>query len=145
MRSSRSRPGPRLGWPESFPGGSIPAATLSFELMWREETPSSALAELIRLAAGYTQRPPTQSPAGGGRMRPFRGARLLSAEEEVTLARRIARGDRQAKERMIESNLRLVHAIARLHRNAASPTPISSKREPLVWSGLSSGSITAVG
>lgn len=54
-------------------------------------------------------------------MRPFRGARLLSATEEVALARRIERGDRDAKERMIESNLRLVHAIARMHRYSSVP------------------------
>ena len=33
---------------------------------------------------------------------------LLTAAEEVALAKRIERGDRQAKERMINSNLRLV-------------------------------------
>jgi RNA polymerase primary sigma factor len=54
-------------------------------------------------------------------VRPFRGARLLSATEEVALARRIERGDREAKEQMIESNLRLVHAIARMHRNSKVP------------------------
>ena len=43
-------------------------------------------------------------------------ARLLSAAEEVELAKRIERGDLEAKERMIESNLRLVHAVARTYR-----------------------------
>jgi RNA polymerase primary sigma factor len=38
---------------------------------------------------------------------------LLSAEEEVELAKRAERGDEQAKERMINSNLRLVVSIAR--------------------------------
>jgi DNA-binding transcriptional LysR family regulator len=36
-----------------------PRRALPFELLWRSETPSSALAELIRLAAAYAQRPPT--------------------------------------------------------------------------------------
>jgi RNA polymerase primary sigma factor len=54
-------------------------------------------------------------------MRRLRGARLLSATDEVALARRIERGDREARERMIESNLRLVHAIARMHRNSSVP------------------------
>jgi RNA polymerase primary sigma factor len=54
-------------------------------------------------------------------VRPYRGARLLSATEEVALARRIERGDRDAKESMIESNLRLVHAIARMHRRSSVP------------------------
>jgi RNA polymerase primary sigma factor len=38
---------------------------------------------------------------------------LLSRAQEVTLARRIEQGDAQARERMIESNLRLVVATAR--------------------------------
>jgi RNA polymerase primary sigma factor len=47
--------------------------------------------------------------------------RLLSAAEEVGLAKRIERGDLEAKERMIESNLRLVHAVARTHRGRGVP------------------------
>jgi RNA polymerase primary sigma factor len=41
---------------------------------------------------------------------------LLSAAEEAVLARRIENGDRQAKERLIESNLGLVMAVARTYR-----------------------------
>ena len=41
---------------------------------------------------------------------------LLTAAEEVALAKRIERGDRQAKERMINSNLRLVVSIAKRYR-----------------------------
>ena len=47
--------------------------------------------------------------------------RLLSAAEEVALAKRIERGDRIAKEHMIESNLRLVYAIATSYRNRGVP------------------------
>ena len=39
--------------------------------------------------------------------------RLLRPHEEITLARRIERGDQTAKERMINSNLRLVVSLAR--------------------------------
>src|SRR3954467_6117655 len=41
---------------------------------------------------------------------------LLTAEEEVELAKRIERGDAEAKERMINSNLRLVVSIAKRYQ-----------------------------
>src|ERR687888_561682 len=41
---------------------------------------------------------------------------LLTAQEEVELAKRIERGDPQAKERMINSNLRLVVSIAKRYQ-----------------------------
>src|ERR671937_452874 len=39
--------------------------------------------------------------------------RLLSAAEEIELAKRIERGDQDAKDRMVSSNLRLVVSIAK--------------------------------
>jgi len=51
------------------------------------------------------------------------GAKLLDAAEEARLARRIERGDPEAKKRMIESNLRLVHAVARTYRGSDVPYP----------------------
>ncbi len=46
---------------------------------------------------------------------------LLTAAEEVALAKQIERGDRAAKERMINSNLRLVVSIARRYQGHEVP------------------------
>src|SRR5262245_59813095 len=46
---------------------------------------------------------------------------LLTAAEEVELSKRIERGDMLAKQRMIESNLRLVVSIAKNYRNQGLP------------------------
>ena len=46
---------------------------------------------------------------------------LLTAADEVALAKRIERGDAEAKERMINSNLRLVISIARRYQGHDIP------------------------
>jgi RNA polymerase primary sigma factor len=47
--------------------------------------------------------------------------RLLTAAEEVELAKRVERGDKEAKERMINSNLRLVVSIAKRYQGHGLP------------------------
>ena len=47
--------------------------------------------------------------------------RLLTAREEVDLAKRIERGSFEAKQRMVECNLRLVVSIAKNYRNQGLP------------------------
>jgi RNA polymerase sigma factor (sigma-70 family) len=56
----------------------------------------------------------------GTRRQPPRG-RVLSAGEEIALAKRIEQGDLDAKEEMIESNLGLVRALARTYRGRGVP------------------------
>jgi RNA polymerase primary sigma factor len=47
--------------------------------------------------------------------------RLLTAQQEVDLAKRIERGSFDAKQKMVESNLRLVVSIAKHYRNQGLP------------------------
>jgi RNA polymerase primary sigma factor len=63
-------------------------------------------------------------------LRAARGHALLTAAEEVELAKRIERGDLAAKERMINSNLRLVVSQARRYQGHGLPM------EDLVQEGM---------
>lgn len=47
--------------------------------------------------------------------------RLLTADEEIALASRIQQGDRRAKDRLVEANMRLVINVARSYHNCLIP------------------------
>jgi RNA polymerase primary sigma factor len=57
---------------------------------------------------------------------------LLSAAEEIDLARRIERGDLMAKEKLIASNLRLVVSIAKRHQVSAHMTLLDLVQEGML-------------
>jgi RNA polymerase primary sigma factor len=63
-------------------------------------------------------------------LRAARAHKLLTAEEEIELAKRIERGDLAAKERMINANLRLVVSQARRYQGHGLPM------EDLVQEGM---------
>src|ERR1035437_1876023 len=54
-------------------------------------------------------------------LREISQVKLLTAQEEIALAKRIQRGDRQAREHMIKANLRLVVKIARAYDGLGLP------------------------
>ncbi|MFY9402860.1 MAG: RNA polymerase sigma factor RpoD/SigA [Candidatus Omnitrophota bacterium] len=54
-------------------------------------------------------------------LREVRNIPLLTAKEEITLARRIKKGDEQARKKMIKSNLRLVINIAKRYMRLGTP------------------------
>jgi RNA polymerase sigma factor (sigma-70 family) len=80
--------------------------------------------QLRRRAAHAGLHQPAVEPEGSGGtpealelfLRRARMHRLLTASEEIELAKRIERGDLEAKERMINSNLRLVVSQARRYQ-----------------------------
>ena len=68
-----------------------------------------------------------QRSAGAGKdpiriyLNEIRRTKLLTAEEELKLARRVSEGDAEARDLMIESNLRLVVNIAKRYMNRGLP------------------------
>ncbi len=73
-----------------------------------------------------TSSEPEQQPVTNGDslqlyLREIGQVKLLTPEEEITLAKRIKRGDKDAREHMIKANLRLVVKIARDYENLGLP------------------------
>ena len=84
--------------PEPEPEPEPPAAAQPLQISW--ETTTDALQLFLREAGRHP---------------------LLTAAQEVELAKKIERGDMPAKQRMIQSNLRLVVSIAKNYRNQGLP------------------------
>ncbi len=84
----------------------------SWPMPFKEEPSRGALSEGEGNGAAY-------APADSINIyfREIKRFRLLSADEERELAKRIARGDMEARRKMIEANLRLVVNIAKRYAN----------------------------
>src|SRR4051794_24647648 len=78
-----------------------------------------------RTAKKITTSSPTAGAAAGNSLSLYLHEigryRLLTRAEEVQLAKRIERGDPQAKERLINANLRLVVSVAKRYQRSAIP------------------------
>ncbi len=110
---------------------------LALELDLADDEVSELMHELEALGheVGAPRAEPEEAPAAPAAAEPVLGAgdslqlfladvgrhKLLTASEEVTLAKRIEKGDLLAKRRMIESNLRLVVSIAKGYRGLGVP------------------------
>jgi RNA polymerase primary sigma factor len=79
----------------------------------------------VALTAATPPAPAPRAPSNGDclelYLREIGQVKLLTAQEEVALAKRIQRGDRKAREHMINANLRLVVKIARAYDGLGLP------------------------
>jgi RNA polymerase primary sigma factor len=71
--------------------------------------------------AATTRQAPGSEDSFDSYLRDIRGLGLLTADEEIDLARQIAAGDQLALHKLIESNLRLVITIARRYSSTGVP------------------------
>ena len=81
------------------------------------ETEKKASVPRVKKAAAQTEEIATDASVDSLRLylRSIGRVELLTAEQEVELAKRIERGDDRAKQHMVEANLRLVVSIAKNH------------------------------
>ena len=79
---------------------------------------------LPHMESRATPEPEKELPSGDSvktYLRDIRRASLLTFKDEVMLAKRILKGDESARQRMIESNLRLVVSIGKRYMNRGLP------------------------
>ncbi len=91
-----------------------------------EESDTEALTDTSSIRAGKANITNTKQSSGAedafqSYLRDIRSLGLISHAEEIILAQRAAAGDKQARQKLIESNLRLVIAIARRYTSTGVP------------------------
>ena len=99
----------------------IVIGNLSAEESGKAEVPEDLLAGSRHSRVTTTRQPKDTVDAFESYLRDIRGLSLVTHAEELALAQRIAAGDEQARCKLIESNLRLVIAIARQYIRSGVP------------------------
>jgi RNA polymerase primary sigma factor len=92
----------------------------------RDSAPGVSMGDPFCPEPAESAEPALRRPSAGGDpiriyLEEIKRTRLLTAAEEVSLAKRIGKGDEDARHLMIESNLRLVVNIAKRYLNRALP------------------------
>jgi RNA polymerase primary sigma factor len=116
--SLKVKPVQSLSRRPKFPSQPNEEKIINLTRLLKPEAPTLAPAEPARRE---DRRPYDGNTAFKLYLREVGQTRLLTPAEEVTLARRIKRGDRAAREQMIKANLRLVVKIAHGYEDCGMP------------------------
>lgn len=103
------------GFPGAFPGSDADNCSRFDEGSDESEDSSDELAS-VRTRKARTGEDPVQFY-----LRSIGRVKLLSASEEIELARLVTRGDRTAKQQLVQANLRLVVSVAKKYQNRGLP------------------------